>query len=582
MSTERTIQTAAQSDIITHTILVDQEEILSSIQILSISVSKEVNKIPFAKLILRDGNAAGEDFELAGSDLFEPGKEIEIKAGYRSQNETIFKGLIIKQGIKARRNGQSTLELECRDQAVKLTIGRKNKYFHELTDSDIFEQIIGGHDIDNDVQSTETQYERLVQHYSTDWDYIVSRAEANGQLVMVDDGTIKIAQPDTEQTEAISLQFGATMNSFEVETDLRPQLPALKMKAWDAANQEVVEAEANDTSIIMPGNNNDSLLPSALGIDEIEAEHYGQLKEEELQKWADARLLRGKLAKTMGRTSLTGTAEIKPGQMINLNGISDRFNGNAFVSAVRHDVAHGTWETHVQFGLSDKAFSKKENIIDTKASGLTPAVNGLQIGIVTQLGSDPEGEYRVKVKVPLIDADDEGIWARVSTLDAGEGRGSFFLPEINDEVLIGYLNDDPRYPIILGMLNSSAKPAPVEATDDNHEKGFITRSGIKLVFNDEDKIATIETPNANKLCISDDDGGITLEDENGNKIIMNSEGISIESAADIKLQASGDVTIEGTNISATASAQFTAEGSAGAELSSGGSTAISGGVVQIN
>ena len=92
----------------------------------------------------------------------------------------------------------------------------------------------------------------------------------------------------------------------------------------------------------------------------------------------------------------------------------------------------------------------------------------------------------------------------------------------------------------------------------------------------------MKLPNGNKIQLSEDQGIILIEDENGNKMEMSSNGIEIESAADINITARGDVNIEGVNVSAKANAQFTAEGSAGAELSAGGSTVVKGAIVQIN
>ena len=180
------------------------------------------------------------------------------------------------------------------------------------------------------------------------------------------------------------------------------------------------------------------------------------------------------------------------------------------------------------------------------------------------------------------DHEEQGIWARVASLDAGDNRGAFFRPEIDDEVIIGFINADPRQAVILGSLNSSSKPAPISATDDNHEKGFFTRSGMKILFDDDKKEVTIDTPNGNKIQLSEDQGSILVEDENGNKIQMNSDGIEIESIKDINISAQGDVNIEGLNVNAKANVQFAAEGSAGAELSAGGSTVVKGAIVQIN
>jgi uncharacterized protein involved in type VI secretion and phage assembly len=252
------------------------------------------------------------------------------------------------------------------------------------------------------------------------------------------------------------------------------------------------------------------------------------------------------------------------------------------VSGIRHEIGKGNWTTDAQFGASPRWFIEENDINPPPASGLLPAVNGLHIGVVTQLQDDPDGEDRILVQMPLIDPEADGVWARVASLDAGENRGTFFRPEIGDEVVLGFLNDDPRDPVILGMLNSSAKPAPIAASDDNHEKGFVTRSEMKLIFNDEKSSLKIETPNGNIITLSDDAGSIVLEDESGNKIEMNSDGIIIESAGDVNITASGDVNIEGTNVKAVANSEFKAEGSSGAELSSSATATLKGSLVQIN
>ena len=132
------------------------------------------------------------------------------------------------------------------------------------------------------------------------------------------------------------------------------------------------------------------------------------------------------------------------------------------------------------------------------------------------------------------------------------------------------------------MLHSSAKPSPIEASDDNHEKGIVTRDELKLLFNDDLKSIEVSTPNGNKVLLSDDEGGITLEDENGNKLVMSSDGIAIESAKDLILKATGDTTVEGVNIGINASAEFKAEGGAGAEVSTGAIAVLKGSLVQIN
>ena len=107
-------------------------------------------------------------------------------------------------------------------------------------------------------------------------------------------------------------------------------------------------------------------------------------------------------------------------------------------------------------------------------------MHGLQVGIVTELAGDPGKEHRIRVKVPLAGMDEQGVWARVATLDAGDQRGTVFRPEKDDEVVLGFFHDDPAQPVVLGMLHSSAKAPPIEPTDDNDEKGYVSRSKIAL------------------------------------------------------------------------------------------------------
>jgi len=582
MSKDRVIPVEKSTDLPTITIKSDGSEINKEYQVVSVTVEKEVNRIPKTQIILLDGDTAKEDFELSNKDLFIPGKEIEILAGYHSDESVIFKGIIINHSIKAKKNKSSYLRINCRDKAIKMTIGKQNKYFYDSKDSDIISEIIKPYGMETDIESTDVDHKEMVQFYSTDWDFIVSRAEANGKLVFVNDGKITVKAPDTSTDPVLSLVYGSSMLDFEAEMDARYQLTSVKSSSWDYSTQEVIEEEGQDPGITEPGNINSSDLTNVISLDEFNQKHSGKVTDQELKAWANSKLLKSKLSKIRGRVMSQGYGKISPGDMLELNGVGERFNGKNFISAVRHQINLKNWETDIQFGLSPEWFSKSNDILDTPAAGLLPAVQGLQIGVVTQLENDPDGEDRVLVKMPLVDPNENGVWARVSTLDAGENRGSFFRPEIGDEVVLGFLNEDPREPIILGMLNSSAKPAPITASASNPEKGFITRSKMKLLFDDEKKIVTVETPGGNKVILTDDEGAIKLEDQNGNKITMDSNGITMESAADVSIKARGNLTVEGINIEIKAKGQFKAEGSAGAEVTSSAIATLKGSLVQIN
>jgi uncharacterized protein involved in type VI secretion and phage assembly len=193
--------------------------------------------------------------------------------------------------------------------------------------------------------------------------------------------------------------------------------------------------------------------------------------------------------------------------------------------------------------------------VDAPAAGLLPAVSGLQIGVVAPFEEDPENELRVKVILPGVDAkQDKAVWARLAAPDAGKARGYFFRPEPKDEVVVGFFNDDPRRPVILGALFGS-KNAPPDAmgkpSKKNDKSGIVTKFGTKITLLDPDKnkaSVSIETANKNKLVIDDSEKSVLLSDQHGNSITMGEKGIEIKSKKDLSLKIQGDVKIAGRKV----------------------------------
>lgn len=582
MPNEETIPSDQPKSVVTQTVLSGGTAVSEQYHLLSVVINKEVNRIPTATLVYTDGEASKQTFELSGLADFEPGKEIEIKAGYRSDEKTVFKGIVVKHAIKVRK-GNSVLVVECKDKAVKMTNACKSKYALETKDSDMFEEIIDTHGLEKDVKATTVTHKQIVQYNCTDWDFVLCRAEVNGQLCIANDGKLTIAPPDFGGDAALTIQYGATIHELDAEIDARLQYKAVKGSVWNYTDQELSsDTEAEDPGVPEAGNLSADTLADVSGEAEFRLLHSGKLETPELQAWVNAALLKHRLAKIRGKVTTDGTADVLPGQLIQLQGVGDRFEGKLFVTGVRQEITGGMWFTTFQFGINPEWFTQTYQVQQPLNGGLLPAIQGLHIGIVTQLAEDPDGEDRILVKIPIINNDEDGIWCRVATLDAGEKRGTFFRPEIEDEVLVGFINNDPRHAVVLGMLNSSAKPAPITATDDNHEKGYVSRSEMKMIFNDDVKSFSLETPGGNKLLITEEDKKIHLEDQNGNKITMNEDGITIDSIKDIILKAAGDIKAEGVNVAIKGSAQTKVEGGSGAELSSGGATKVKGSMVNIN
>jgi len=549
--------------------------------LLSLLVERTVNKIASANIIVQDDDTGDKPYPFSNETFSKPGADVEITAGYGEESEIIFKGIVVSHRLKIDKR-RSVVILECKDKAVKMTMVNKSSYFYDMKDSDVWSGLISSAGLTAEVAATTVTHKEMVQYSTTDWDFMLCRAEANSMLTLTVDGTVKVMKPASAGTAVLTAKFGDNVLEFDGSMDARTQLQSVAFSAWDAATQLMAKEESAEPSMLSNGDISSKDLSAAVADEPYAIAHSGKIDTDEMKSFADAKLSKSRLAKMRGRVKLQGTAAIKPGDVITLDGFGSRFNGNVMATAVRHEIVKGNWLTDIQFGLAPNWYAQEANVNDAPAAAMLPAIQGLQVGVVTALENDPDGENRIKVKVPVISEAEEGIWTRNAAMDAGDGRGWVVLPEIGDEVIVGFINNDPRDAVVLGSLHSSAKPPPIAAKDDNHIKGWTTRSGIKILIDDDKKTVEISTPGGNKLMMDEDQKKVTITDQNENSLEMSSNGIKIESAKDIILKATGDIKAEGINIENKASAAFKGEGSGSAELKSSGQTTVKGSMVMIN
>jgi len=586
------------SGVLKFTITSDGAPIANTIGIISIEITKAVNRISTARISILDGDMPDDDFPVSDKDTFAPGKQIVINAGYGSQTKPIFQGVVVRHGIKITGNNEARLQIECKHKAVSLTIGRKNANYVNMKDSDIISQLVSPCGVSADVSATTTQHKEIVQYYSSDWDFIVARAEANGFLVVPDDSSVIIKAPQTSVAAVLKVTYGVDLMSFQADIDARTQLQSVVGAAWDPATQAVVQQSASQTSLYTQGNLEASALAKVAGPSTFRLQTTVPLETDDIKAWASARQMKSALAKIRGKMKFQGSALAKPGTMIELVGVGKRFSGSVFVGSVNHELSNGNWITEVEFGMAPEWFSEERGGDDAPASGLLPGVTGLQIGVVKKLDADPEGQYKIQVAIAVLQAATEGVWARLASFYGSSGVGAFFIPEIGDEVVIGYFNNDPSHPVVLGSLYSSQRKMPYELTADNYTKALWTKGLLKVIFDDDKKVVTIVTPANNTIVLSDDAKSICLTDQNNNKIEMNTSGILLDSPKDIVINAKGKITIsavgniestakadiknQALNINNTANVGFVAKGSATAELSASGQTTVKGAMVMIN
>ena len=529
------------------TVKVEGQPIGREHHLAGVYITKAVNRIAAARLVYLDGRAAESDFPLSNTEHFVPGRAVEIVAGAEADSTAIFRGIVVRQSLKVRDGAAPELVVECRHAASRLAVGERNACFFDQTDGDIISSLLDAAEIEADVEATSVRHAQQVQYRCCDWDFLLTRAEANGKLVLTNDARVAVRAPRLDGEPVFTLQFGATLLELDAGIDARSQLAAVKGLTWDPAQQEVREVEAADPGIAGPGNLQARELANVAGLPSWDLRHSA-LAEDEAQAWADAHWVKSRLSKVSGRAKCAGIAGVNPGDLVALAGVGERYSGTVLVTGVRQDfdVVQG-WKTHIQFGSINAWSARRVEVSAPRAGALLPAVSGLQIGKVAS-NEDPDGEHRVRVRLPLVDAQADGVWARVASLDAGAGRGMFFRPEVGDEVVLGFLEDDPRRAVILGMLHSSAKAPPLQASDDNHEKAYHSRSGMRLYFNDQSRIVRLETPAGNVLSLNEEDQGVQLRDQHGNALELGRDGIRITSVGTLELKAAQGLDVLGSGI----------------------------------
>lgn len=565
-------------------LIISEGEDVSSYPFYQISITKSVNRIDTAEIVLLDGSVTTEDFEISNSKTFAIGNSIEIKAGYEGEFSTIFKGIILKHAVKID-SGSSYLIITAKHPAYKMAVLRKNAVFKEKSDHDILDEIFRDYGIKLKMEDTSVVHESVVQYNAMDWDFINMRADANAMLVITGDDEVIVKKPNLSEEAKLEINSGTAIFDFEAEMDGRLAFENYEAASWNFTNQELDVVSVSTKEFDTPqGDIRTSDIASKLGNEKFSVNFQSAITEKSCtQEMLHTVAMRNNLSRITGKVSFPGKANIQAGDVINFSGVGNHFNGKSIVSSIKHWIASNSWQTTLHFGIDYTLFGKQFDDINTPpASNVFPSINGLQTAKVIQLEGDPLGEDRILIHLPNFTSAEVDFWARIATLDAGKERGSFFIPEIGDEVIVGFIDDNPNNPVILGMLHSSSLPSPVKIEDKNNIKGFYSREKIKLEFNDDDKTLLVETPAGNSITLSDKDKAIVLEDEHGNKISLDKNGVTIKSSKALALKAPNDIEIEGNNVTIKASIGFKAEGSTSAEVSSSGNAVLKGSIVQIN
>lgn len=176
---------------------------------------------------------------------------------------------------------------------------------------------------------------------------------------------------------------------------------------------------------------------------------------------------------------------------------------------------------------------------------------------------DPQSLSRVQVKVLSPDSDGEApLWARVAVPFAGDNRGAFLIPDVDDEVLVVFAGNDPRSPIVVGALWNGATSVPETIGGDRVDRWTITgKNGTRIAIveqaSGQEKVE-IETPSGVKATLTDASGGSIKMEAAGNTLTMDTQGVSIQATSKFKVSA-GQIEMQAGQVKIdTALASFTA------------------------
>ena len=563
--------------------------------ILEISVEESLHKPGTFTIVISNNYFPGrsQDQSWRHASLFEIGKSIKIGFGSSTTQAQEFaqeeEGYILEgeiTGIECNFTSESQAPMIIRgyDVSHRLTRGRYNRSFQNMTDTDIVNKIAGEVGIQRGtVDNTGGPYGYgdiggssgyIFQQNQTNLEFLRERANRHGFELFVKDAKLNFRKPKVEAS--LELQWLKEIHSFEVRVNSDEQVSEVEVRGWDySKKQPIIETASNGkaftknqhgegikTSTIFKGK---PPTPKMVVVDQpvsnaSEAKKIAQALSDELA---------GEFIKADAKAE--GNPKIRAGKTVKVKDMG-KYDGEYYVTTCRHLFKERVYTTEFSVGGS-----RGENgvaSVMSSSSTATKTAQTLLVGIVTD-NKDPNCWGRVRVKFPTLTEEHTSYWARVVAIGAGANRGFDCLPEINDEVLVAFEHGDMHRPYVIGGV-WNGKDAPSEKVDNSVVGGkvrlrtFKTRTGHKLQFveedkgsskkgvyvdtvaghhvymNDTEKFAEVKTNGGHQVRLDDQNKKILIETTSGNKCEMSDNGnkISVESKGTIEITAPQQITIK--------------------------------------
>lgn len=485
--------------------------------------------------------------------------------GEQKQN-SLFSGEITGIESYFTENSQAPITIRAYDVSHRLHRGRYNRSFQNMTDSDIVEKIAKEVRIETKaIASFGAPYDYVFQENQTNMEFLRSRAFRLGFELYVQDNKLYFAKP--ESRGSLDLKWLKDLNSFRVRISSAEQVSSVEVRGWDYQEKRAIIATAEQEKVITQNQNGsgsdistqfqlDSQPPKMIVVDRPVASD----KEANNIAQAICNELGGEFICADARGE--GNPLIRVGRVVKLTEM-DKYDGKYYITETRHLYHQRVYTT--EFTVRGLRGGNLLSVLSPKTT-LQPGQTFLA-AIVTD-NQDPQGWGRVKVKFPTLTEEHASNWARVVSVGAGSDRGFDCLPEINDEVLVGFEHGDIHRPYIIGGV-WNGQDSPPEAIADSIVDSKVrlrtikTRTGHTLQFVEEDKGVSkagiyLETSGGHKFRLDDSQKSIQIKTSNGHQIEMNDQdreisvtstgNLGIKASGNLEIQANGTITLKGAQI----------------------------------
>jgi uncharacterized protein involved in type VI secretion and phage assembly len=478
------------------------------------------------------------------------------------------------------------------DRSHRLHRGRKTRTFLRQSDSDIAQSVAREAGLRAETEPSGERHDYVIQDGQTDMEFLRARAARIGFRVVVQGKTLRFEPADQAPAQAPAQEYGLTLRAFRARLSAAVQPNELHLRSWDAKAKRAIVGKAQQParpSRIGEARHGGELARSAFGAATVTVTDRPVRSQGEADQLAQALLdeLAGDYLTAEGLCQ--GEPSIRAGCSVEVKGVGRRLAGSYFVSASRHEYTpDGGYVT--TFQANGRRASGLLASLDASARpSARRTVDGVVVGIVTNI-NDPDGLGRVKVKFPWLDERHESDWARLAAPGAGPGRGVYFSPEVDDEVLVAFEHGDISRPFVVGGLWNGKDKTPAEAATGGkvQRRTLKTRVGHTIELHDDEGagkgLIRITTAGGHTLTLSDNDKQITVK-SSAHTITLDDQGraVKIESGGDLELKApGGKLSIGSSGVELASNASLKVQANAMLDVKTSAVLTIQGSLVKIN